>query len=128
VAVEARRGGRSFRVVATHLSLAQPLRIAQMRTVGQYLFRRPAMPTILMGDFNEWRPWSGIALSRAVLGDVYAGPAAATFPARWPLLPLDRILASCPARVSDARVLDGAGIRAASDHRPLSAAVRLPGP
>jgi len=128
VIVEARRHGLAFRIVATHLSLAQALRVAQMRTLGQFVFRRPEMPTILMGDLNEWRPWSGLALSRRVLGAAFAGPAPATFPVRRPVLPLDRILATRHARVHMPRVLDGAGIRAATDHRPLAAEVVLPAP
>jgi endonuclease/exonuclease/phosphatase family metal-dependent hydrolase len=112
-------------VVATHLSLGQPLRVAQMRVIGQYLDRRPDMPTIVMGDLNEWRPWGGAALSPRLLGRRLAGPAPATFPVGRPLLPLDRILAAAPARVRAVRVLDGALTRAASDHRPLAAEVAL---
>ena len=123
VIVDAERGGVPMRLIATHLSLSQILRIAQMRTLGQHLFRRDARPTLLCGDLNEWRPWSGLALSRSVLGARFAGPTLATFPNKRPLLPLDRVLASGGARVETARVLDGPGIRMASDHRPLAADV-----
>jgi endonuclease/exonuclease/phosphatase family metal-dependent hydrolase len=94
-----------------------------MRTIGQHLFRRSRRPTVLMGDLNEWRPWGGLALSEAVLGMRLAGQAPLTFPAARPVLPLDRILASRPARVLGARVIDSPGIRAASDHRPLAAEI-----
>jgi endonuclease/exonuclease/phosphatase family metal-dependent hydrolase len=117
--------GRPCRIVGTHLSLTQPLRIAQMRTIGQHLFRRSPRQTVLMGDLNEWRPWGGLALSEAVVGLRLSGPSAATFPSGRPLLPLDRILTSAPGRVRGTRVLDSAGIRAASDHRPLAAEVEL---
>jgi endonuclease/exonuclease/phosphatase family metal-dependent hydrolase len=53
------------------------------------------------------------------------GPARATFPATRALLPLDRILTTAPGAVTEARAIDGPGIRAASDHRPLTATVRL---
>jgi endonuclease/exonuclease/phosphatase family metal-dependent hydrolase len=119
--------GRKVRLVGTHLSLSQALRITQMRTIGQHLFRRAARPTVLMGDLNEWRPWGGLALSEAVLGIRLAGPAASTFPAARPVLPLDRILASRPARVRHTRVIDSEGIRAASDHRPIAAEVTFDG-
>jgi len=118
--------GRPLRLVATHLSLLQALRVAQMRTLGQHLFRRPARTTILCGDLNEWRPWGGLAFSRRVTGLRLVGPARATFPVRWPLLPLDRVLVTPPARVLSADVPDGPGIRMASDHRPLLARVALP--
>jgi endonuclease/exonuclease/phosphatase family metal-dependent hydrolase len=125
VVVDFDLGGREMRLVGTHLSLGQGLRVAQMRTIGQHLFRRAPRPTILAGDLNEWRPWGGLALSRRVTGLDLRGPAPATFPARRPLLPLDRVLVTPPARVTEARVLDGPGIRMASDHRPLRARIAL---
>lgn len=125
VIVDAERQGRRFRLVGTHLSLTQGLRIMQLRTLGQHLFRRDQRQTILCGDLNEWRPWGGFALSRHVLGARFRGPAAATFPIRWPMLALDRVMTTAPARVSRLRVLDGKGIRMASDHRPLVAEIVL---
>jgi endonuclease/exonuclease/phosphatase family metal-dependent hydrolase len=128
VIADLRMDGCAFRVVGTHLSLTQVLRIAQMRTLGQHLFRRDPRPTILCGDLNEWRPWRGMAFSKATLGDRFTGPAPATFPVRRPLLPLDRFLGAGGARVLQAQVLDGAGIRMASDHRPLRAEIEVSGP
>lgn len=117
--------GQPARLVGTHLSLSQVLRVAQMRTIGQHLSRRAPRQTILLGDLNEWRPWGGFALSPKVLGMRLHGPAPSTFPSGRPILPLDRILTSAPGRVERPRVLDSAGIRAASDHRPLRASVRI---
>jgi endonuclease/exonuclease/phosphatase family metal-dependent hydrolase len=125
VIADLRHEGRPLRLVGTHLSLSQVLRIVQMRTLGQHLLRRAPRPTVLCGDLNEWRPWGGTAFSRKVLGERFTGPAPATFPVRWPVLPLDRVLAAGGARVLEAQVLDGAGIRLASDHRPLRARVTL---
>ncbi|WP_371054317.1 endonuclease/exonuclease/phosphatase family protein [Rhodosalinus sp. K401] len=123
VVVDFRLDGRPLRLAGTHLSLSQGLRVAQMRTLGQHLFRRAARPTLVCGDFNEWRPWGGLALSHGITGLRLSGPAPATFPARRPFLPLDRVLVTAPARVATARVLDGPGLRMASDHRPLRAEV-----
>jgi endonuclease/exonuclease/phosphatase family metal-dependent hydrolase len=125
VILDIRKDGCPLRVIGTHLSLSQVLRVAQMRTLGRHLSRRRARPTVLCGDLNEWRPWGGLALSRPVLGDRFAGPVAATFPVRRPVLPLDRFLAACGARVVRARALDGEGIRIASDHRPLAAEIEI---
>jgi endonuclease/exonuclease/phosphatase family metal-dependent hydrolase len=127
VIVDARRGGVALRLVGTHLSLSQPLRIVQMRTLGQHLARRQSRPLIVCGDLNEWRPWGGMAFSHTVLGLSLHGPAVRTFPVGWPVLPLDRILAGEGARVADARALDGPGIRIASDHRPLLGQVVIGG-
>lgn len=128
VVVDLHHSGRDLRLVGTHLSLSQGLRVAQMRTVGQHLFRRAARITLICGDLNEWRPWGGLALSRKVTGLDLHGPARATFPAGRPILPLDRVLVTPPARIAAVEVRDGPGIRMAADHRPLAARVMLPPP
>lgn len=125
VVVDMVKRGAPVRVIGTHLSLGQVLRVAQMRTIGQYLRRQTPRPVVLCGDLNEWRPWGGLALSPGVLGARFIGPARATFPVRYPVLPLDRVLAAGGARVLETRVLDGPGIRIASDHRPLAARIAL---
>jgi endonuclease/exonuclease/phosphatase family metal-dependent hydrolase len=125
VVIDANRDGHVFRLIGTHLSLGQPARIAQMRVIGQHLRRRSARQTLLIGDLNEWRPWGGLALSPRVLGHTLHGPARASFPAKRPFLPLDRILTTAPGRVIGMRALDGPGIRLASDHRPVAARVSL---
>ena len=125
VIVDLSMAGTAFRVIGTHLSLSQVLRAVQMRTLGQHLFRRTQRQTILCGDLNEWRPWGGMALSPRLIGLTFAGPARATFPVQRPFLPLDRILATAPARVITTEVLDSRAIRAASDHRPLRATVKI---
>lgn len=125
VVLDAARAGRRLRLVVTHLSLSQVLRIAQMRTIGQHLQRLDPRPVVICGDLNEWRPWGGLALSKRVLEHSFHGPAPATFPVGRPFLPLDRILTLAPGRVEAVQVLDGPGIRMASDHRPLWARVRL---
>ena len=125
VVVDFTLDGRALRLVGTHLSLAQALRAAQMRTIGQHLFRRAARPTVVCGDLNEWRPWGGLALSPRVTGLALQGPARPTFPVSRPILPLDRVLVTPPGRVLSTRVLDGPGIRLVSDHRPLVAEVRF---
>ncbi|WP_339975833.1 endonuclease/exonuclease/phosphatase family protein [Gymnodinialimonas mytili] len=125
VIIDAAQGDRALRFCATHLSLSQGLRIAQMRTLGQHFRRHDPRQTIICGDLNEWRPWGGAALSRKVLMDRFTGPTAPTFPVRQPVLPLDRVLTNAPGRVTDLRVLDGPGIRAASDHRPIYGRISL---
>jgi len=125
VVTEAVHSGVLLRIVTTHMSLSQPLRVVQMRIIGQYLRRRPVMQTILLGDLNEWRPWGGLALSRRTVGVRLSGPVRPTFPSRRPILPLDRILTDRPGAVTDMRSIDTPGIRAASDHLPLSARVRI---
>ncbi|MBF9036214.1 endonuclease [Rhodobacterales bacterium HKCCE2091] len=115
----------ALRLVATHLSLSLALRAAQMRTIGQYLARRPPLPLVVAGDLNEWMPWGSVALSRKVTGQRLRGPVRRTFPSSGPTLPLDRILGGDGVEVTEARALDTPALRAASDHLPLAGRLRL---
>lgn len=126
ISVETQVDQRFVRIISTHLSLSQPLRIVQMRIIGQYLRRRPKMQTILLGDLNEWRPWGGLALSQKCVGTALRGPALRTFPTNRPLLPLDRILTDAPGTVEDVKVIDTPETNLASDHRPLAGLVTVP--
>lgn len=125
VIVDLVQDGVPVRLIGTHLSLSQALRVVQMRTLGQHLFRRKTRQTVLCGDLNEWRPWGGMALSHRVTGMRFVGPARASFPVGRPFLPLDRILATPPAKVLRTDVLNSEAIRAASDHRPVRADILL---
>jgi endonuclease/exonuclease/phosphatase family metal-dependent hydrolase len=125
ISIETQVEGRNCRIMSTHLSLSQPLRILQMRIIGQYLRRRPKMQTILLGDLNEWRPWGGLALAQRVVGTRLRGAAPRTFPSGFPLLPLDRILTDAPGRVMDVQVIDTPATNIASDHRPLAGLVSV---
>jgi len=86
-------------------------------------------PLILAGDFNDWRSQSDTILGRCGLVEVFrqaSGRHARTFPARWPILRLDRIHVR---GVVSARPLPmprqpWAGL---SDHAPLAAEIVLPG-
>ena len=125
VVVEALRDGRKFRIIGAHLSLSQMLRWAQMRVIAQHMQRGPSVPTVLIGDLNEWRPWGGLIFAQRRFGAAFQGPAKPTFPVNSPILPLDRVLTTGGAQVISTQVLDSAGIRATSDHRPLAAKVDL---
>ncbi|MEM9344418.1 MAG: endonuclease/exonuclease/phosphatase family protein [Pseudomonadota bacterium] len=118
--------GDTVRLMSMHLSLSQPLRMVQMRIIGQYLRRRPGMQTILLGDFNEWRPWGGWMFSKRLVGSRFRGPALRTFPSTRPLLPLDRILTD-RGRVEDSSVVTSPALTVASDHLPLFACVKISG-
>ncbi|EIE49558.1 putative endonuclease/exonuclease/phosphatase protein [Citreicella sp. 357] len=114
-----------LRLVAVHLSLSLALRVVQMRTIGQFHARRPAMPLVVTGDLNEWRPWNGAPFSRRVAGVALHGPLVRSFPAVRPLLPLDRVLCDVPGAVTELRALREACFRDASDHLPVVAQLTL---
>ncbi|MNT89055.1 hypothetical protein D3C72_2297170 [compost metagenome] len=78
-----------------------------------------------MGDFNEWRLGPGSALTR--LESVF-GPLPApipSYPARMPVLSLDRIMANRADLIAEMAVHDTPLARKASDHLPLLARIDL---
>lgn len=125
ISVETQREGHSCRIMSMHLSLSQPLRILQMRIIGQYLRRRPKMQTILLGDLNEWRPWGGLAFAHRVVGTRFRGAVRRTFPTQQPLLPLDRIMTDTSGSVKEVETINDPATNAASDHRPLAGVVTV---
>jgi endonuclease/exonuclease/phosphatase family metal-dependent hydrolase len=110
--------GHPLRVVATHLGLRLAERRDQIRRLLQ-VFDTDRMPVILMGDINEWFVW-GRSL-RWLVSHFQAVPAPATFPSRWPILPLDRIWIRPRHRLVHVEVHSTPLARLASDHLPLIA-------
>lgn len=110
--------GHRLRVIATHLGLRAAERRAQVARLLQ-AFDTGEMGVILMGDVNEWFVW-GRPLRRLV-SHFQAVPAPATFPARWPLLALDRIWIRPRHRLVRVQAHRSASARVASDHLPLVA-------
>ncbi|HEY6919174.1 MAG TPA: endonuclease/exonuclease/phosphatase family protein, partial [Tabrizicola sp.] len=80
-----------LRVVAVHLGLLRAARRQQLDAIKAALGRHPARPTVILGDFNEHS--RRVGLGRIATPFVIL-PTAATFPARKPFLPLDRIVHS----------------------------------
>ncbi len=117
--------GRRIRVVGMHLDLSGIRRRHQIRAVLEHLrVCDGEVPTVLMGDFNEWalhggcfsefgRDWRMLACGRS-------------FPSRRPLAALDRIVASRDWQVLDARVHHSALASVGSDHLPVRARLALP--
>lgn len=111
---ETERG--AMRVLATHLGLRAGERRTQMQRLLTELAGAP-MPTVLMGDLNEWFLWGRtLRWLRAHFGRV---PAPATFPSRRPIVALDRIWVEPRGMLREIRVHRSALARAASDHLPL---------
>ncbi|MEO6298847.1 MAG: endonuclease/exonuclease/phosphatase family protein [Paracoccaceae bacterium] len=117
--------GQPLRVIAAHLGLLPGSRAAQARHLVQLLAGMDARPTLMMGDLNEWRV-GGSAAMRHLTGYFQNSVALPSFPARYPLVPLDRMMVSTPAHLSDASVHDTPLARRASDHLPIKARLHLP--
>jgi len=88
----------------------------------------PDAPLVVAGDFNDWRRRAHDILEQgAGLREVFVqayGEAARTFPARWPLLSLDRIYVR-NATAHLPVVLPRKPWSHLSDHAPLAAEIHL---
>lgn len=115
--------GGPLRVIATHLGLRPHERRTQVKRILSALERETPLPTVLTGDVNEWYLW-GRPL-RWLHRHFKATPAPATFPARRPLLSLDRLWTEPAALLGSLRVHATPLARKASDHLPLVAELRL---
>lgn len=118
-------GRAGLRVIAAHLGLLRWARRQQTDVILDLLRGRDERPTLLMGDFNEWRVGPGSALTRLepVFGPL--PPPIPSFPARLPVLSLDRIMANRAGLIADLTVHDTPLARLASDHLPLTARLDL---
>lgn len=87
---------REIHGICVHLSLTENHRQRQLELLCKLVQRVPAdAPLVVAGDFNDWRCRAQQALGRcAGLTEAFLstqGREARTFPARFPLLRLDRI-------------------------------------
>ena len=115
---------RPLRVVGMHLDLSGLWRRRQMRAILDAIAARPQqMPTVLMGDTNEWRVAAGC------LSDLPPNYRIAetgfSFHARHPLAALDRIICDTAITVESAGVHMSEAARRASDHLPIWAKLAL---
>jgi len=117
-----RSAGGPLTVIATHLGLAPGERRRQMQRLLA-LVRRSAQPVVLLGDLNEWFLWGRpLRWLRRHFGRT---PAPATYPARWPLLALDRVWVEPAGLIERIEVHRAAPAQEASDHLPLRATLAL---
>lgn len=116
--------GFSLRIIAAHFGLLRHSRSLQAATLLDIVLAEKR-PTILLGDLNEWRVGRRSSLKplNPDFGPIHA--AIPSFPSRFPLLALDRILASPHRLISSIEVHDSPLARIASDHLPIKARVDL---
>lgn len=122
--VDIKRKGAEFRVIAAHLGLLRHSRALQAAHLLEHAIAGNR-PTILLGDLNEWRVGRRSSLETLLpdFGPIEA--AIPSFPSRFPLLALDRILASPHDLITSIETHDTPVARVASDHLPLKARVDL---
>ncbi|MBS0565095.1 MAG: endonuclease/exonuclease/phosphatase family protein [Proteobacteria bacterium] len=122
LAAEFRGDGPAFRVIAVHLGLFRRSRKLQLAALAAALSHRPALPTAIIGDFNEWSPARGTETLGAGFTVHAPGP---SFPAARPVARLDRIALGPDLHLMAAGTHHNGPARIASDHLPIWADVRV---
>lgn len=115
--------GKRFRVMGTHLDLSGLRRRDQVRSILRFATAQGAMPTVVLGDFNQWGHTGGAM--REFPEDwtqVAPGP---SFPSRGPIARLDRLVHCGGWKLESAAVHHSALSAVASDHLPIHADLEL---
>ncbi len=124
VIVDLELKGVTLRVIAAHFGLLRRSRSQQAAALVEAT-HSVIKPTILLGDLNEWR----VNTRSSLLGLLpHFGPLHAvlpSFPSRFPLLALDRIMARPAQIISSLEVHQSPLARVASDHLPIKARLNL---
>ncbi|MGV6394814.1 endonuclease/exonuclease/phosphatase family protein [Pseudomonas caspiana] len=114
--------------ICVHLGLREHHRSQQLKLLAELLAQLPeSAPVIVAGDFNDWRQRADALLAGTGLHEVFVqrfGSPAKSFPARWPLLCLDRIYVR-NATTDRPKVLSNRPWSHLSDHAPLAVEVTL---
>ena len=114
--------------ICVHLGLREGHRRQQLKLLAELLARLPeSAPVIVAGDFNDWRQRADAQLVGTGLHEAFVdkfGAPAKSFPARWPLLALDRIYVR-NATTHRPKVLSNRPWSHLSDHAPLAVEVTL---
>lgn len=114
-----------LRVVAAHFGLLKSSRAQQAKAILASVADDEEMPTLLIGDLNEWRVGKGSSLaSLQPVFDPVSG-AVPSFPSRFPVLALDRALGHPHDLVTAVEAHDTPLARIASDHLPIKAHIDL---
>jgi endonuclease/exonuclease/phosphatase family metal-dependent hydrolase len=114
-----------LRIIAAHLGLLRRSREQQAEAIIAAFAAEEIRPTLLIGDLNEWRV--GKRSSLASLKPIFDPSAGAvpSFPSRFPVLALDRVLGHPHHLVTALEVHDSPLARVASDHLPIKAHIDL---
>jgi endonuclease/exonuclease/phosphatase family metal-dependent hydrolase len=124
VVAEVRINNLRVRVVGMHLDLSGLWRRRQARAIITALEARRPLPTILMGDLNEWTLHGGCL--RDFAHHFRIAPTPPSFHTRRPMARLDRIMADRSLHIATCGVHHSVKARRASDHLPIWAQIAFP--
>lgn len=110
-----------LRIIAAHLGLLKRSREQQAEAILSVLQDADTLPTLLVGDLNEWRIGKRSSLASLLPVFDHVATAVPSFPSRFPFLPLDRVLSTPHNLVTSVEVHNTPLARMASDHLPLKA-------
>lgn len=117
IVADLRIAGGNLRVVGMHLDLSGLWRRKQVRAILEAVAKRPKMPTVLMGDLNEWAHHRGCLVE--FLHDyriAFTGP---SYHSQRPVARLDRIMVGENLRILGSGTHNSARAKRASDHLPV---------
>jgi len=113
----------NLRIIAVHLGLIRRYRMMQMQAITTALAKLPVMPTVIMGDFNEWSRMGGMA---PLQPDFTVHAPGLSYHAARPVAALDRFAISHNLHLNAAGVLKTKIAKRASDHLPVWADIIQP--
>lgn len=116
--------GGPLRIVAAHLGLLRRSRRWQIRAILEAIEEGQPVPTLVVGDLNEWKPGKRSSLHgfHPMFGPL--PDALHSFPSYFPVVALDRVIGS-PSLVTALEVHDSPLAAVASDHLPLKARINI---
>ena len=122
IRAKVRAGAHEICVTCMHLDLSGLLRKRQFAHLCNNS-RAPGLPAVMLGDCNEWiRPIGG---ERGLAAHWEMVEPGRSFPARRPLLALDRLMHTPHWVLQQADVHSSPLARQASDHLPIKVALAL---
>lgn len=117
--------GGELRIIAAHFGLLHHSRARQAQMLVELMADRTEVTTVLLGDLNEWRLGDRSSLN-TLQSAFHSQPAAVpSFPARLPVLALDRIMSNRKGVLTAVEAHDTPLARVASDHLPIKAVLNL---
>jgi endonuclease/exonuclease/phosphatase family metal-dependent hydrolase len=114
-----------LRVIAAHLGLLKRSREQQAESILTALQEADTLPTLLIGDLNEWRIGKRSSLAALMPTFNHVATAVPSFPSRFPVFALDRVMGAPHNLVTSVEVHNTPLARMASDHLPIKAHLDL---
>lgn len=116
--------GQRIRIIGTHLDLSGLRRRDQIRSLCGFVDDCSRnLPSVIMGDFNQWGRATGAMREFADRWAVVTP--GKSYPSRQPVAALDRIVASTHWKCVESRVHHTGLSAIASDHLPVVATLEL---